>query len=83
MPGPDVLLILIVILLIVLLARGPKVLPEIGTSLGQMIRGFRESVKDPDEAKSSPTDQPAGPSAPGQGGPGNGPGNASGGPSGG
>lgn len=60
---PDLLLILIVILIIVLLARGPQALPQIGTGLGQMIRGFRESVKDPDEAKSHPTDQPPGPSS--------------------
>ncbi|MGH2468151.1 MAG: twin-arginine translocase TatA/TatE family subunit, partial [Candidatus Limnocylindrales bacterium] len=57
---PDLLLILIVILLIILLARGPAVLPQIGTSLGQMIHGFRESVKDPTEAKPAAADQGVG-----------------------
>ncbi|MCW2956834.1 MAG: Sec-independent protein translocase protein TatA, partial [Thermoleophilia bacterium] len=35
---------LIVILLIVLVLFGPKRLPEIGSSLGKGIRGFKESV---------------------------------------
>ena len=76
---PDLLLILIVILLIVLLARGPQVLPQIGTGLGQAIRGFRDSVKDPSDATSRPTDQSTGSSTPGQSGPGTGPDGSSGG----
>ncbi|MCW2960601.1 MAG: Sec-independent protein translocase protein TatA [Thermoleophilia bacterium] len=35
---------LIVILLIVLVLFGPKRLPEIGSSLGKGIKGFRESL---------------------------------------
>jgi TatA/E family protein of Tat protein translocase len=43
---PDLLVLLIVLLLIVLLTRGAKTLPQLGTGLGQMIRGFRDEVKD-------------------------------------
>jgi Sec-independent protein translocase protein TatA len=68
----DWLLILIVVLLIVVMARGPKVLPEIGTGLGQMIRGFRDAMKEPDRGGPGSQDQGSGPSLPGQEGPGRG-----------
>jgi Sec-independent protein translocase protein TatA len=63
---PDFLLVLIAILLIVLLVRGPRALPEIGTGLGQMIRGFRDTLREPpaaptDQAAPAATDAPAAP----------------------
>lgn len=42
---------LIVILVIVLVIFGPKKLPEIGKSVGQMLSGFREGKKESDEVK--------------------------------
>ncbi len=39
---PEVMLILLVIVLIF----GPKKLPEIGSSLGKTLRGFKEEMKD-------------------------------------
>ena len=43
---------LVIILVIALIIFGPKKLPELGKSLGQAIRGFREgSTKATEEAK--------------------------------
>jgi sec-independent protein translocase protein TatA len=42
---------LIVILLIVLVLFGPKRLPEIGSSLGKGINGFRRSLNGLDDSK--------------------------------
>lgn len=43
---------LVVILFIALLVFGPKKLPELGKSLGEGIRGFKESMNgNPDAAK--------------------------------
>ncbi|MCB0880182.1 MAG: twin-arginine translocase TatA/TatE family subunit [Thermoleophilia bacterium] len=44
---------LIVVLLIVLVLFGPKRLPEIGTSLGRGIRGFKDSMNGRDQLESS------------------------------
>lgn len=38
---------LLVVLAIALLIWGPAKLPELGKSLAQAIRGFREGLKDP------------------------------------
>ena len=40
----DILLILIVILFILLIWRGPSMLPQLGEALGKAVRGVRESV---------------------------------------
>lgn len=37
------------IIAIALLIFGPKKLPELGNSLGKMLRGFKEEIKQPDE----------------------------------
>jgi Sec-independent protein translocase protein TatA len=44
---PDLLLILIVILVLVILWRGPKTLPKLGEALG---RGVREARREASEA---------------------------------
>ena len=44
---------LIVVLLIVLVLFGPKRLPEIGSSLGRGIRGFKDSLNGRDQLESS------------------------------
>ena len=40
---PELAIILIVALLII----GPKKIPELGTSLGKTLRGFKEGVNNP------------------------------------
>lgn len=42
---------LLVILFLALLLFGANRLPEIGSSLGKAIRGFKETTEKPDEAK--------------------------------
>lgn len=44
---------LIVVLLIVLVLFGPKRLPEIGSSLGRGIRGFKDSLSGRDQLNSA------------------------------
>ena len=56
---PDLLLILIVILVLALLWRGPKTLPRLGEALG---RGIREARKE--AAKPLPKDPAAPPDEP-------------------
>jgi len=49
---------LLIILAIALVIFGPKKLPDLGRSLGQAIRGFKESVKDgEDEVVKPPSEQ--------------------------
>jgi Sec-independent protein translocase protein TatA len=69
---PDLLLILIVILILVVLWRGPKTLPQIGNALG---RGVREAKEEAAKAQAEiqarasdvpnpPPDDPATPDRP-------------------
>lgn len=44
---------LIIVLLIVLVLFGPKRLPEIGSSLGRGIRGFKDGMNGRDQLESS------------------------------
>ena len=45
---------LILILLIFLLLFGAKRLPEIGSSIGEAIRGFKKAINPHDDDKSNP-----------------------------
>ncbi len=55
---------LLLILIIVLIIFGPKKLPEIGKSLGQAIRGFKDGINQAKEAMNEPEDKkPSDPSA--------------------
>lgn len=57
---PDLLLILIVILVLVVMWRGPKTLPKLGEALGRGVREARtEATKAQDEiqARMSTTDE--------------------------
>ncbi len=59
---PDLLLILIVILILAILWRGPKTLPKIGEALGRGVREARtEAAKAQTEiqARVTPVDEPA------------------------
>ncbi|MGK7945948.1 MAG: twin-arginine translocase TatA/TatE family subunit [Microcystaceae cyanobacterium] len=49
---PEVLVILLVIVVIF----GPKKLPEIGSSLGRTLRGFKEGIKDTSDDPNYPQD---------------------------
>jgi Sec-independent protein translocase protein TatA len=42
----DILLILIVILFILLIWRGPSMLPQLGEALGKAVKGVRDNVDD-------------------------------------
>jgi sec-independent protein translocase protein TatA len=42
---------LIVILIIVLVIFGPGKLPELGSSLGKAIQGFKKAMNEPDKKK--------------------------------
>ena len=45
---------LLVVLVIALLVFGPKKLPELGKSLGEGIRGFKNAMKDDDKPAPPP-----------------------------
>ncbi len=42
--GPELLIILVVVLIFVLMARGPKMLPRIGEALGRTVKSAREEI---------------------------------------
>jgi sec-independent protein translocase protein TatA len=49
-----------IVLVILLLIFGPKKLPDLGSSLGKSISGFKRGIKDTqDEVKSAMADSPA------------------------
>jgi Sec-independent protein translocase protein TatA len=56
----DILLVLIVILIIVLVWRGPSMLPQFGEALGKAVRGARQTM-DRDAADESTSDTSATP----------------------
>ena len=50
----DSLLVLIVILIIVLVWRGPSMLPQFGEAIGKAVRGARDTMdRDADQAETS------------------------------
>ena len=52
-PMPDLLLVLIVILILAIVWRGPKTLPKLGAALGRGVREAKsEAAKAQDEIKS-------------------------------
>jgi Sec-independent protein translocase protein TatA len=52
----DVALVLIVILVLAIVWRGPKTLPQIGSMLGRGVRAAREEAKDIRKDASGPAD---------------------------
>ncbi len=48
---------ILILVIIVLVISGKNKLPEIGTGLGQAIRGFKRSLSEPDEIDVTPRDQ--------------------------
>ncbi len=64
---PDLLVVLIIILVLVVMWRGPKTLPKIGEALGRGVREAKtEAAKAQEEIKArvSDTDTPSGDDAP-------------------
>ncbi len=58
-PMPDLLLVLIVILILALLWRGPKTLPRLGEALGRGVREARkEATKPVPKDPAAPGDEP-------------------------
>jgi len=58
-PVSDILLVLIVLLILVLIWRGPKTLPEIGRMFGRGVREAREEINRTRRDDSTPGDGPA------------------------
>ena len=48
---------LIVILVIVLIVFGPGKLPDLGSSLGKAIKGFKKAMAEPDEKSGNISEQ--------------------------
>ena len=44
MPGADTLVVLIIVLIVVIIWRGPKTLPLIGRAFGQGVREARKEI---------------------------------------
>jgi Sec-independent protein translocase protein TatA len=44
--GPDILIILIIVLILALMWRGPKTLPKIGSALGRGVKNAREEARE-------------------------------------
>ena len=40
----DIMLVLVVLLILVLIWRGPKMLPRLGEALGKTVKGVRENL---------------------------------------
>jgi Sec-independent protein translocase protein TatA len=56
---PDLVLLLLIVLILVLLWRGPKTLPKLGEALGRGVREARREV-----ARSDAPEPPADPATP-------------------
>lgn len=62
--GVDVLIVLIVILAVVLVWRGPKILPKWGETLGRGVKATRKEVSElQDEIKKKDDETPTPPSS--------------------
>jgi Sec-independent protein translocase protein TatA len=44
--GPDILIILIIVLILALMWRGPKTLPKIGSALGRGFKNARDEARE-------------------------------------
>jgi Sec-independent protein translocase protein TatA len=62
---PDVLLVLIVILIVAIVWRGPKTLPKLGEALGRGVREARTEAGKAQEQIQARMDGPDEPSSPG------------------
>ena len=44
--GPDVVIILVIVLILALMWRGPKTLPKIGQALGRGVKNAKEEARE-------------------------------------
>jgi Sec-independent protein translocase protein TatA len=56
--GPDIIIVLVAILGIVLIIRGPRMLPKIGEALGRTVKTAREEI--PSAIKDDPAAEATG-----------------------
>ena len=54
----DILLVLVVILIVVLIWRGPKMLPQFGEALGKAVKGARDTMDRDAAGSDEDDDQP-------------------------
>ena len=57
----DILLILIVILIVVLIWRGPSMLPQFGEALGKAVKGARDTMDRDSDASETKVDDDTAP----------------------
>ena len=55
----DILLVLVIILIVVLVWRGPSMLPQFGAALGKAVRGARDNIDRDTTESPAPSDAPA------------------------
>ena len=55
---PDILIVLLIVLVVVIFVRGPKMLPKLGEALGRTVKDTRASLDE-----KSGGDDPTGPAA--------------------
>lgn len=60
----DLMVVLIVILVIVVIWRGPKTLPQIGNMLGRGVKEARKEMTDFQKERDGSSDQPTPPTPP-------------------
>ena len=56
---PDLVIVLVVILVLVLLWRGPKTLPQLGEALGRGVKEARTAARSDDDPDAAGTTPPA------------------------
>lgn len=56
--GSDVLVVLVVILILVVIWRGPKTLPKLGAALGRSVRELRHEAGADDKEPIDPAGRP-------------------------
>jgi Sec-independent protein translocase protein TatA len=61
--GPDVVIVLIIILILALMFRGPKTLPKIGEALGRGVKNAKEEATEVRAAIDKRDNPPPPPSA--------------------
>ena len=57
--GPDLLIILVIVLIVALMLRGPKMLPKIGEALGRTVKDTRSEVDQAFKKDDGGPDSPA------------------------
>jgi Sec-independent protein translocase protein TatA len=56
--GPDILIVLVIVLVVVIIWRGPKTLPLLGKAFGQGVKEARKEIEDIKSDASSKDEPP-------------------------